>query len=164
MAYGEFRSRVINKRHFSAFSSPPLVSFFFSCPLLSRETSRGEQSTATTWRWRQPRLFVALLLLPFREREVIAIATWTGCGTLPDRLSSPVGDYADPGATFSRKSFVDTAYLGNCPTLRALAGILPSAVSARRLMPNIDSPSAVSARARPTSTFRDAISHGLKLE
>jgi len=158
MTYVGFRSCGINKHHFSLFSSP-LSSFFFSCPLLSRETSWEEQSTAATWRWRQPRLFVILLLLPFRERGVIAIATRTRTRSQSDRLSFLVGDHVDQGATLSRKPFVDIAYFGNCPTegfSPEKHGIPSSAVNVRRLEPNIDFLFTVSSQMRSTAlTFLD---------
>jgi len=122
MTYVGFRSYGINKHHLSPFSSP-LSSFFFSCPLLSRETNREEQSTAATWRWRQPRLFVTLLLLPFRERGVIAIATRTRTTrSQPDRLSFLVGDHHWPRRDAFPKTFCRYCVSWKLSNWRVLAG------------------------------------------
>lgn len=103
LAHAWFRSYSINKR-----ISPFSLSFFLFFFSYTLEKQNGNQSTAATWRWRQSRLFVVFLLLPFRERS--------HCDRdRSDRLSFLVGNRTDLDTTLFRKLFADSKWLGSRP-------------------------------------------------
>lgn len=163
--YAGFRFCSINKHHFSPFSSLRPFSFSFSRVLSSRE-KQAEKSKARPPHGAGANLVCSLLSFYCLSEREESSRSWRERATRSQPGSSFLSGWRSrwPRRDAFPKTFRRYRVSWKPSNRRALAGILPSTVSARRLEPNIDSLPVVLAQTTMYSFDFSRCDNGLKLD